>query len=238
MKVISLRKISRLRKIRKQASETITLYHTTSSQVLMQIYEDKQILPSGYVDTFANGDGFGNPSPEENAVYLYREDIEKHLKSLYQSNAVFNTHFNEDLPNFSVNLEIEVEIEYLGPDYKDYNYFYNGEFENEDEKWKESLDKIQQVVHYGPISIDNIKSVTILSNNIVFGNILEDLIDNYFVEDNPKFKDDDEAYQAFQDFFYGSLKFDTKLSVDEAVSMISNFYNKLYKKQRELQNLK
>lgn len=225
-------KISRLRRLVKKSGETIILYHATSSQALLQMYEDGEIFPSGYVDVFSNGDGLGGESPESYGVYLYGDQIHNYLKNQYLNNAVANNYPNKELPNFAVELQIEVDVDALDPDDKDYKYFVDrGEYDDNIEKWKQSLNRIGQVVHYGPISIDNVKYVTILSNGFEYGEIL----DKYFNEPNPKFKDEDEQYEAFQEFFFSKINFNETYTLNEAISRLKELNDEIYKLKNELE---
>jgi hypothetical protein len=164
------------------AQGTIELYHATTAQIFMQIANSGSIQPGGQTGITSNGvptaDGAA-PSGMEDAIYL----CDEHGKDFYlektpkESNMLDST-----IPDFGVAFTINVNTDSLDADYDDLvgaenkdkldEYFESNKEMYEDETaphWKKSLEDIGQVIHYGPIGTDQIKSVQLDFSTFVAG---------------------------------------------------------------------
>lgn len=173
-----------IKRLKKKAWEKITLYHATSSQALLKIVQDGQILPGGYIDQTSNGIMNPNneliPSGEQGGVYLGDE----HVMFYYYDGAINNTHEDITKPNIPVRLTVEVDTDALIPDYDDLSIdldmenpsisdIKNNLLTGNDPLWKQSLDRLGQVIHLGPIDVSAIKSVQFILSHFIPGSVLE-----------------------------------------------------------------
>ena len=162
------------RLIKKIAWEKIECYHATSSQALKKIKESGYIEPSSYTGITSNGLGDYDDnskyleekfkSGNDNGVYLGTEEI----LNYYRKNAVDATVFDNITPNIPVDLKLSVTSDALSPDYDDLSAI--GEDVN-NVTWEDSMDEIGQVVHNGPISIEEISSIRFTKEDILLGDI-------------------------------------------------------------------
>lgn len=196
-----------MKRLRRKAGGTLDLYHTTSSQVLEKINESGSILPSSNTGITSNGFN-GQPSLNENGVYLCNDE---YVLNQYRENAVNETVFNKEIPNISVDLQVTIDTNNLLPDYDDMVILLedpqNREeldnlFEDNVPRWQTSLDEIEQCVHNGPIGIDKITGVKFSTKWIVFNGTNLNTVDEY-------------------------LKFDTWISVNEAIEQLNQLKNGL-----------
>lgn len=217
--------MNKLRKLQKKAGGQITLFHATSSQAFEKMVELGEIMPSGYTGVTSNGlflpeDVEEQPSGDENAVYLANEE---YALIPYYEKAIQKTHDDKNKPNIGITLEVYVDEDALAPDYDDLSIDMEKENpttqEIKDEllvdddsffnpHWKQSLERINQVVHKGPISIDRVKSVQFDFNNFEAGNFLSGF-------------DYDELMEIFEENDIRSKK---PYSVDQAYNTLQSLY--------------
>lgn len=149
-----------------------------------------------------------NPSHNEIGVYLSndQDDPEDYMSQSLNANSDAN------LPNFGITLKISVQTDALVPDYDDLDA--NTQFSSDNPLWRQSLDKIGQVVHNGPIDVSNITSVKITTNT--------------------------GAYEVGKPFERNRSEilnwFDTKLSLNQWISA-DEAVNQLNQMNQEYQNL-
>lgn len=260
-----------MKRLKKKAWDSITLYHYTSTQYLMKMVDEGQITPGGYndnvsggghyqiydisddksegtlfplvlIDEFANNEGnkdrevtqdlinylnkrkeenpdewrkeethvkIEKPSGNENGVYLTLDQQDAYQ---YRYSAIASNN-DKSIPNFGVRLTIEVQTDALSPDYDDLT-----ELEVELDKdskqplWKQSLDKINQCLHNGPIDIGSVTAVEISDEVIDCGQKFE------------------EKEQEFLEFTSNIVRLDTDISISEAIDSLKRLneeYNNL-----------
>lgn len=189
------------RLLRKIASGNLELYHTTSSQVLEKIKEAGSVLPNASTGVTSNGFN-GGESLNENGIYLCNDE---YVLNQYRESAVNNTIFDQNIPNISVDLKLNVNTENLLPDYDDMAILLEDPkkrdeldslFEENVPRWQTSLDEIEQCVHNGPIELDKIVGVKFSTKWLVLSGFKLDILDEY-------------------------LKFDTWITIDEAINQLN-----------------
>ena len=215
-------KISRLRKLRKKAWGTITLYHGTTSEALLGVIESGFTYPGGYIDKTTNGttdydkNGERVPSLAQDGVYLCSEDE----LYFYLRESTSNSSVPSDLKVIiGTAFKVQVETDALMPDYDDLTGGYSKEWvekakeklkqkgENPEEYWRQSLNRIGQVVHAGPIPVSSIEGVMFSRNMKTDGSVSNSEVDEIFEE--------------------VGLQYDTWMSFDEVVPKIKQFYDKI-----------
>lgn len=257
-----------MKRLKKRAWESITLYHFTSSQFFMKMMEEGQITPGGYNDNISGGghypiydlddkndgkefslstierkinlkldevtqrfkdyieerkkenpDGWyvenvhvriDMPSGDGNGVYLSND---QHDSNNYKKEAVNSNNVDKSIPNFGMILMIEVQTDALSPDYDDLAEL-DMELDKDSETplWKQSLDKLDQCTHNGPISVDSIISVRLDSYNMNLGD---------------KFSNE-EDFMSFAENVTDINRMDTDISAEEAYNLLNNL-NEGYK---------
>lgn len=210
------------RLMKKVAGENIDLYHATSSQVLEKIKESGAIQPSSETGITSNGlesidneDGQRSQSGNQNGIYLCGEEDGL---DFYRDKAVSATHFDKTFPNIPVDLKVTVNTDKLLPDYDDMTVLledpsdpeeFDSLFEEGVPRWKTSLEEIEQVVHDGPISANEITGVSFLAYGILSENDDSDVIKE-------------------------TLEFNVWLDFNEAITQLEELKNKLKNPEPQL----
>lgn len=215
-------------RLKKKAWDSKTLYHATSSQVLLECNDMGALLPSGYTDITSNGlSGVDAPSGEQNGIYL---GIDEDTLLPYYNGAIQKTIFDDNFPNLATVIKVTVQTDALAPDYDDLPIVFGIEdyrdfkdlkqqlnkqlFDHSDAPlWLQSLSEIGQVVHYGPISTDSIVGVKFLPQPIFKGKLVE------------QFRD--------ESIIWRSITFNSWLSFEEAIEQLKTCYDKLKEKEQE-----
>jgi hypothetical protein len=138
-----------------QEDEQLILFHATSSQVLSCIVAQGKLVPAGETGIKSNGLGLQN-SGNQKGIYLAGS---ANRAEIYYNGAVNATMFAPSIPNIGVLLKLKVDTKNLVADYDD----WEGNNIEGYPSWQKSLEDIEQVVHRGSISTDNISSVKFVS---------------------------------------------------------------------------
>ena len=135
--------------------EQLTLFHATSSQVLTCIMAQGKLVPSVETGITSNGLGLQN-SGIQKGIYLAGSASRAEI---YYYGAVDATMFDPSIPNVGVLLKLKVDTKNLVADYDDWEGINIEGLPS----WQKSLEDIEQVVHSGSISTNNISSVKFVS---------------------------------------------------------------------------
>lgn len=164
-----------MKRLIKKANEQVTLYHGTCSQRLKDILSSGAILPGGVTGITSSGleADEGNEAFQQslntNGIYLASENSAEE----YANSAVY---VDEVMPAFPLVFKLEVDSSNLLPDMDDLGS--NFQFTDNEEKWKQSMDKLQQCIHNGAIELSQISGVR-------FSNSIDDVVpdENYEFQD-------------------------------------------------------
>lgn len=183
--------------------------------------DDKNIIYKKLKDIYLNiSYETKNPSSD---IGVYLTDVEHNE---YYLNKVNGTSINDDLPIFPVELKLKVYEDALGPNL--YEEYYNGDTSldrNSDVPlWKQSLEVNNEVIHQGPIDLDNVEQIYFHVD---------------FFEDHHTFNDN--TYKVFNSTFenfdelLSSLDKNKWVSFNTGVEKLTKFYQSLSEQPTEIE---
>ena len=153
-----------------------------------------------------------NPSSDI-GVYLTNEEHNE-----YYLNKVNGTGTDDNLPVFPVELKVKVYEDALSPDL--YEEYYNGDTSLDRDSdvplWKQSLEVNGEVIHQGPIDLDNVESIYFHL----------DFFENHHTFNDKTYEEFNEKYEGFNDSL-SILEKNKWLTFDKGVEEITTFYESI-----------